>query len=330
MTRQTGLYESEPFYSATLSRWDTIQTIASYAAGSSPGVGLETGVSIDLYIRAADTRSEVLNKDWGEPFTYSTIGTSSVSGVITNTYSLSSYSGKWLQWKSVLNTASLNTTPYLNYVALSYYASDATYFYTRLFDSSSVKSGESFAEFRRGLLTYNGMANGGTIQFKYTTETDDTGTFDMANYTDITPNSVFELTDTSRYIRFAAQLISVGADPAVIDEFAVQLDAGADDLYWMKPETLTTVNLSSVSATGGTPGLTGFVSIVGPAPVAGVTINLTSDNVHAVVPSSATRTSSNSQVGFGVTTTSVAEITEAIITATSPTGSLSILLTINP
>jgi hypothetical protein len=31
-----------------------------------------------------------------------------------------------------------------------------------------------------------------------------------------------------------------------------------------------------------------------------------------------------------VTTTSVAEITEAIITATSPTGSLSILLTINP
>ena len=330
VTRQTGLYESEPFYSATLSRWDTIQTIASYAAGSSPGIGLETGVSIDLYIRAADTRSEVLNKEWGEPFTYSTIGTSSVSGVITNTYSLSSYSGKWLQWKSVLNTASLNTTPYLNYVALSYYASDATYFYTRLFDSSSVKSGESFAEFRRGLLTYNGMANGGTIQFKYTTETDDTGTFDMANYTDITPNSVFELTDTSRYIRFAAQLISVGADPAVIDEFAVQLDAGADDLYWMKPETLTTVNLSSVSVTGGTPGLTGFVSIVGPAPVAGVTINLTSDNVHAVVPSSATITSANSQVGFGVTTTSVAEITEAIITATSPTGSLSILLTINP
>ena len=122
----------------------------------------------------------------------------------------------------------------------------------------------------------------------------------------------------------------MGADPAVIDEFAVQLDAGADDLYWMKPETLTTVNLSSVSVTGGTPGLTGFVSIVGPAPVAGVTINLTSDNVHAVVPSSATITSSNSQVGFSVTTTSVAEITEAIITATSPTVSLSILLTINP
>jgi hypothetical protein len=330
VTRQTGLYESEPFYSATLSRWDTIQTIASYAAGSSPGTGLETGVSVDLYIRAADTRSGVLAADWGEPFTYSTIGTSSASGVITNTYSLSSYSGKWLQWKSVLTTASLNTTPYLNYVALSYFASDATYFYTRLFDSASVKSGETYAEYRRGLLTFNGMANGGTIQFKYTTSTDDTGTFDMANYTDLTPNSVFELDQPSRYIRFAAQLISVGSDPAVVDEFAVQLDVGADDLYWMKPETLASINLSSVSVTGGAPGLTGLVSIVGPAPVDNVVITLTSDSVHAVVPASVTITSTNSQVSFNITTTSVAEITEAVITATSPTGSLSIILTINP
>jgi hypothetical protein len=98
----------------------------------------------------------------------------------------------------------------------------------------------------------------------------------------------------------------------------------------MKPETLTTINLSSVSVTGGAPGLTGFVSIVGPAPVDNVVLNLTSDNVHAVVPSSVTITSTNSQVGFGVTTTSVTEITEAVITATSTTGSLSIILTINP
>lgn len=325
-TRQTGVYESEPFYVATLTRWDDVTTVANYPAGSSGGPGLEAGVKVDVYIRTANTRTELLEKDWGNPFTYSTID-GDTSGTITNTYSLAAYGGQWIQYKAILTTATEAVTPYIDSVSIAYYASEATYFYTKLFDTASQLDSTPAPLIRRGLLTYNGMENGGLIEFKYTTDPDENTAFQLSNYNSLTPNSVFTLDTPSQYIRFAALLVSVDADPAVIDDIAIQLETAADDLYWMRPESLSGLSLTATSVAGGSP-TTCAVTIVGPAPTGGTVITLSSDNVHASVPASVTITSGNSRVTFTVTTTSVTEQTIATITATLNGGAVSTSLTI--
>jgi hypothetical protein len=140
-----------------------------------------------------------------------------------------------------LSTASINVSPKLNYVALSYFSANDTYFFTKRFDTATEQLTEPYPEIRRGLLTYNGSANGGNIQFKYLASDDINDSFEIAKYTDIEPNSIFELSSPSRYIRFAVLLVSAGdiLDPdtaAILDEFAIQLESGSDDLYWMNPD----------------------------------------------------------------------------------------------
>jgi hypothetical protein len=325
-TRQTGIYESEPFYVATLTRWDEVTTVANYPSGASGGPGLEAGVKVDIYIRTANTRTELLEKDWGIPFTYSTID-GDASGTITNTYSLSAFGGQWIQYKAVLTTATEAVTPYIDSVSIYYFASEATFFYTKLFDTTSQLDSTPAPLIRRGLLTYNGMENGGIIEFKYSTDPDENKAFQLSNYSSLTPNSVFTLDTPSQYIRFAALLVSVDADPAVIDDIAVQLETSTDDLYWMRPESLSGLLLTATSVAGGSP-TTCAVTIVGPAPTGGTVITLSSDNVHASVPASVTITTGNSRVTFTVTTTSVTELTIATITATLNGGAVSTSLTI--
>ena len=325
-TRQTGIYESEPFYVATLTRWDEVTTVANYPAGASGGPGLEAGVKVDIYIRTANTRTELLEKDWGTPFTYSTID-GDTSGTITNTYSLAAFGGQWIQYKAILTTATEAVTPYIDSVSIYYYASEATYFYTKLFDTASQLDSTPAPLIRRGLLTYNGMENGGIIEFKYTTDPDDNTAFQLSNYDSLTPNSVFTLDTPSQYIRFAALLVSVDADPAVIDDIAIQLETSTDDLYWMRPESLSGLSLTATTVSGGSP-TTCAVTIVGPAPTGGTVITLSSDDVHASVPATVTITSGNSRVTFTVTTTSVTEETIASITATLNGGAVSTSLTI--
>ena len=269
---------------------------------------------------------ELIEKDWGSPLTYSTID-GDASGNITKTYSLAAYGGQWIQYKAILTTATEAVTPYIDSVSIYYFASEAVYFYTKLFDTASQLDSTPAPLIRRGLLTYNGMENGGIIEFKYTTDPDENKAFQLSNYNSLTPNSVFTLDAPSQYIRFAALLVSVDADPAVIDDIAVQLETSTDDLYWMRPESLSGLSLTATSVSGGSP-TTCAVTIVGPAPTGGTVITLSSDNVHASVPASVTITSGNSRVTFTVTTTSVTEITIATITATLNGGAVSTSLTI--
>jgi hypothetical protein len=171
------------------------------------------------------------------------------------------------------------------------------------------------------------MANGGVISFKYSTDPDENSAYQLSNYTDITPNTVFTLSEPSQYIRIAALLISADVDPAVIDEIGLQIETATDDLYWMKYDSLSGISLDNTTVSGGG-SVTGRVTITGPAPVAGVEVNLTSNNVHASVPSSVTITSGNSVINFTVTTTSVTESTSVSITASLNDGALSTSLTI--
>lgn len=232
LTRQTGIYESEPFYAPSLNRWDKIRVNMHFES---------TDLQVDVYVRAADTRSDCLNAEWSNPFTYSTINTTSATGIVLKEYSIHDYNGKWLQFKIVLSTASINKTPKVDFVNLTYFSARDTYFFTKRFDTADESNAAILPTIRRGLLTYNAIENGGRIQFKYYPDDDLSDPFDITRYIDITPNTVFNLETPARYIRFAILIVSSGdpEDPssaAIVDEFAVQLETGDQDLYWMNPD----------------------------------------------------------------------------------------------
>ena len=236
MTRQSGYYEAEPFYSATLTRWDKIGFLSTFPAGTLQDAGLERGVEVALYVRAGNTQEECLAAEWGSPYAYTTINRpdNAVGGALLQEFNISTINGKWLQYRLRLTSASRNLTPEVRAVTLSYLAANASYFFTKVFNTADESSSVPAPEFRRGLLTSNQMDNGGTIVYAYTTDDTAGNAFDFSRYTRIEPNRVFELASPSSKLRFAILLVSVDTmNPAVVDDFAVQLDCGPADLKFM-------------------------------------------------------------------------------------------------
>jgi hypothetical protein len=79
---------------------------------------------------------------------------------------------------------------------------------------------------KRGLLTSNELKNNGSIVYGYTTSEDSNETYNFENFNIITPNTTFELSEASSTIRFGIFLTSTGVVPAMVYDFAVQLDIG--------------------------------------------------------------------------------------------------------
>jgi len=240
--RKSGIYISEILNIPSITAWNKIEMRMEIPATPAvdPTTGFESGVQVDVYVRTADTRDDLNKKDWGLPFTYSTINTTSPTGTVTlssannNQYNLSSFTGAFFQFKIVLTTATLNISPTVDYIKIFYFTAKESKFFSKMFDTQS-----SLKKIRRGLLTYNGTPNGGKIQFKYLANETETNRFILSSYEDITPNTVFTLEEEAKTIRFAILLTSVGEvnninSKASVDEFAVQLDTGKDDLYWMR------------------------------------------------------------------------------------------------
>ena len=91
---------------------------------------------------------------------------------------------------------------------------------------------------------------------------------------------------------------------------------------------LTSIVVSPASVTGGT-SVAGTVTLSGPAPANGLTINLTSDNAAATVPVSVPIVAGATSVSFPVMTKGVGASAIANITATSGGASKSSSLTVN-
>jgi len=216
-TRVNGWYESEAFYSPTLTRWDTISFLAVMPAGTYQDEGLDIGVEVILQIRSGATREECLAAEWGDEMKYSTIIDPGIAGTVDTAlngdFSIAGVNNKWIQYKATLVTATRGLTPELKAVVLSYLEASASYFFTTLFDTSS-EAESPYPQFRRGLLTANMAPNGGMIKFGYTTDNDSSSTFNFSNYTEITPNTVFELPSPSQYIRFGILFVSIMSDEA--------------------------------------------------------------------------------------------------------------------
>jgi hypothetical protein len=90
-------------------------------------------------------------------------------------------------------------------------------------------------KFRRGILTSNTSIDEGAVYYGYTTNDDSVTTFDFSKYKPITPNTLFTLDTTSSKIRFGILLVTIGRNPTIVHDFAVQLDAEVADMRLMNP-----------------------------------------------------------------------------------------------
>ena len=148
----------------------------------------------------------------------------SVSNAQSLSVNLSPYSGKWIQYKIELVSASPNITPELLSLTLTYTSSSGSYFFTKMFDTTDYDTDAPLI--KRGLLTSNELKNNGSIVYGYTTSEDSNETYNFENFNIITPNTTFELSEASSAIRFGIFLTSTGVVPAMVYDFAVQLDIG--------------------------------------------------------------------------------------------------------
>ena len=147
------------------------------------------------------------------------------------TANIASYNGKWLQYKFELISATKNISPEVISTTITYVAGTASYYFTKIFDTSDYNS--NAPTIKRGLLTSNELLNNGTITYGYITSDSTADIYDFNKYTPITPNKSFELDTPSNKIKFGILFTSVGNNPSVVYDFAVQLDIGSDDIKFM-------------------------------------------------------------------------------------------------
>ena len=265
MVRETGVFESDPFYAADVTTWSQIQVLAlipgyqqdeSYIQNpnSFPPDNYEWGTSVTLYVKTAGSLMDLNYKDYINSYSLSTIDnyTNYQNQIVSILGNIASLSGQWIQFKLVLATASKNITPVVQSVLITYSGAGTSQFLTKTFNASTQSSSTPTPQFRRGILTANFVTNGGSVSFGYTT---DPTNVNPSTYTPITPNQIFTLSSPSSTIKFGVILKSSTSSAAFFDEFAVQMDMGPDNLYFMPPQAAFTikkyVDSSGIAVTNG-------------------------------------------------------------------------------
>ena len=223
--REYGVYEPQPIYVPTLITWTQLVALVLNKYPTTTDSSLDFGTEVNIYIKTGNTRAECLASTYSEATSLSSINEPiSVSNAQSLSVDLSPYSGKWIQYKVELVSASPNITPELLSLTLTYTSSSGSYFFTKMFDTTDYDTDAPLI--KRGLLTSNELKNNGSIVYGYTTSEDSNETYNFENFNIITPNTTFELSEASSTIRFGIFLTSTGVVPAMVYDFAVQLDIG--------------------------------------------------------------------------------------------------------
>ena len=232
IVRENGVFESDPYFASDVVAWNQVQVLALIPGTITDG---EHGTSVTLYVKTGSSLADLNARIYTNSYQISTINNGndysiSVASILANIQSLS---GKWIQFKLVLTSASENVTPVVRSVLLTYTGAGKSVFVTKTFDTSIQSTIDPTPLIRRGILTANFVTNGGEIVFGYTTDPNDGNPL---NYTVITPNQIFTLPTPSSIIKFGVILKTATSEPCFFDEFGVQLDLGPNDVYFMPPQ----------------------------------------------------------------------------------------------
>lgn len=243
IVRQSGYFESDPFFAADVTSWNEIQVLASLPGYNeiSPATSIEYGVSVTLYVKTGSSLSGLNSSVYLASYSLSTInnGNDFGSQIVSLLGNINSLSGSWLQFKVVMETASINISPSVISVLITYNGSGTSVFVTKNFNTSVQSSIVPTPQFRRGILTANYVTNGGTLTFAYTTDPSNTN---VSSYTTIIPNQVFNLPSQSSNIKFGVILKTATSSACFFDSFGVQMDLGPNNLYFMPPQASFSVS----------------------------------------------------------------------------------------
>jgi hypothetical protein len=232
--RSTGSYVNEPFYVPTLSQWTSMTVLILNQYHANIATGLDAGTEVNVYIRTSDTSAGCFTTPWSSAYSKSYINNSSVPLTAeTLTIDLQAYSGKFIQYYIELVSATQGDTPEVKAVTINYKAATGSYFFTKTFNTEDYSTTIPAPTFRRGLLTSNQDKKDGEIVYGYTTDDRVGYKYDFGRYTIIEPNKSFEIETPSSTIKFAILLTSIDGDPSIVYDFAVQLDAGDEDMKFM-------------------------------------------------------------------------------------------------
>ena len=232
--RSTGSYVNQPFYVPTLSQWTSMTVLVLNQYHVNLAAGLDAGTEVNVYIRTSDTSAGCFTTPWSTAYSKSYINNSAVPATAeTLTIDLQVYSGKFIQYYIELVSATQGDTPEVKAVTINYKAATGSYFYTKTFNTEDYSTTIPAPTFRRGLLTSNQDKKDGEIVYGYTTDDRDGYKYDFGRYTIIEPNKTFELDTPSSTVKFAILLTSIDGDPSIVYDFAVQLDAGDEDMKFM-------------------------------------------------------------------------------------------------
>lgn len=260
LVRLKAIYESEPFYAPDITSWNQLGILAYIPTGTIVSSS-DYGTSVTIYAKQADDALTLETVEYDTSSVKSTINSQINYGSVTSVLlNIQSFTKKWIKFKIVMETATAGVTPVVQAATVTYFASGQSKFFTKLFDTSVHSTVSPPPTIRRGLLTANYALNGGTITFGYTTEIDPSKAFDFSLYTLISPNTVFELPVPSSTIRFAALLTTGSVIATVLDELAVQLDTGTNDLYFMPPEALFSYKIGLAQTVAFTSNAVGQIS----------------------------------------------------------------------
>ena len=232
--RSTGSYVNQPFYVPTLSQWTSMTVLILNQYHANIATGLDAGTEVNVYIRTSDTSAGCFTTPWSSAYSKSYINNSSVPLTAeTLTIDLQAYSGKFIQYYIELVSATQGDTPEVKAVTINYKAATGSYFFTKTFNTEDYSTTIPAPTFRRGLLTSNQDKKDGEIVYGYTTDDRVGYKYDFGRYTIIEPNKSFEIETPSSTIKFAILLTSIDGDPSIVYDFAVQLDAGDEDMKFM-------------------------------------------------------------------------------------------------
>jgi len=108
-------------YVPSLISWTELVALVLNKYPATPDSNLDNGTEVKIYIRSGSTRSECLSAEYTLSGSSSTINDAFAATTAQSvTVDLSSFSGKWLQYKVELITASKNISPELLSALITY------------------------------------------------------------------------------------------------------------------------------------------------------------------------------------------------------------------
>ena len=132
--REYGVYEPQPIYVPTLITWTELVALVLNKYPTTTDSSLDFGTEVNIYIKTGNTRAECLASTYSEATSLSSINEPiSVSNAQSLSVDLSPYSGKWIQYKVELVSASPNITPELLFINI-----DIHFIFRKLFLHQNV------------------------------------------------------------------------------------------------------------------------------------------------------------------------------------------------